>query len=352
MIQLSNETLALIEDVERRIDTDTEDDFRKQWEDFLYGKFDGDIFQVKRKKLSGSELNIAPIHINDAISDYDLMIRSELLGVSAALNSQTRNLCMRANYGTGIVSSMFGAELFTMPRHANTLPTTRSANDTEWIREAVERGIPAQNSGLGKNVMEFADICAEVFSKYPKISKYVAMYHPDLQGPLDNCELLWGGEMFYTMYDEPELVHAMLSLITDTYRMMMDKWFDLFRPNDDINVHWGNLWHRGKIMLRCDSAMNISPEMYEEFSVPYDKLLLERYDGGAMHFCGRGDHYIEALSGIPGLMGVNISQPEYNDMEKIYRHTVDRGIMILGFHSERAEADKHRTGGFRHRLSV
>lgn len=207
-------------------------------------------------------------------------------------------------------------------------------------------------SGLGKNVMEFADICAEAFAKYPKISKYVAIYHPDLQGPLDNCELLWGGEMFYAMYDEPELVHAMLSLITDTYQRMMDAWFDRFPPHEDINVHWANLRHRGKIMLRCDSAMNISPDMYEEFSVPYDRILLEKYNGGAMHFCGRGDHYIEILAKTPGLTGVNLSQPECNDMEKIYRNTVDRGIMILGFHAERAQTDKHRAGGFRHRLSV
>jgi len=352
MIKLSNETIDLLNDIENRIDTDTEDNFRNQWKNFLYGKFDGDIFRAKRKKLSGTQLNIAPVNINDAISDYDLMLRSQLLGVSAALNSETRNLCMRANYGTGIISSMFGAKLFMMPRHTNTLPTTYSVNDTEWIREALERGMPDKNSGLGKNVIEFGNICAEVLAKYPKISKYVAMYHPDLQGPLDNCELLWGGEMFYEMYDEPELVHDMLSLITDTYENMMDEWFSLFKPNDDINVHWDGLWHRGKIMLRSDSAMNLSPEMYKEFSLPYDNLLLEKYDGGAMHFCGRGDHYIDILCSIPKLTGVNMSQPQYNDMEKIYRNTVDKGIALLMFNATVANTDKNREGGFHHRLSV
>ncbi len=352
MIKLSNDTIALIEDIEKRIDPDTEDDFRQQWKTFLYDKFDGDIFRVKRKKLSKSELNLAHVNINDAISDYDLMIRSQLLGVSDSLNSETRNLCMRANYGTGIVCSMFGAKVFMMPRHTNTLPTTRSLNDTEWIREAVERGMPDKNSGFGKNVIEFGNICAEVFAKYPKISKYVAMYHPDLQGPLDNCELLWGGEMFYAMYDEPELVHAMLSIITDTYKTMMDEWFGIFKPNDDINVHWEGFWHRGKIVLRSDSAMNLSPEMYEEFSVPYDKILLERYDGGAMHFCGRGDHYIESLCNIPGLTAVQLSQPQYNDMEKIYKNTVDKGIMLLWCNPDVAERDKNREGGFHHRLAT
>ena len=352
MIHLSNETVALIEDIERRIDADAEEDLRRQWKDFLYGNFDGDIFRAKRKKLSKSELKISPVNINDAINDYDLMLRSQLLGVSSALGSESSNLCIRANYGTGIVASMFGAELFMMPRETNTLPGIRSVNDSEWIRKAVEGGVPDKYSGLGRSVIEFTDICAEVLSKYPKISKYVSMYHPDLQGPLDNCELLWGGEMFYAMYDEPELVHAVLSVLTDTYKMMMDEWFDVFEPNDDINVHWERLWHRGKIMLRSDSAMNISPEMYEEFSVPYDTDLLKTYGGGAMHFCGKGDHYIELLTSIPGLTAINISQPEYNDMEKIYKNTVDKGIMILSFNKFRAAKDKDREGGFHHRLSI
>ncbi len=47
-----------------------------------------------------------------------------------------------------------------------------------------------------------------------------------------------------------------------------------------------------------------------------------------------------------------MSQPEYNDMETIYRCTVDRGIPLLGFSKERAEQDVSRPGGFHHRLSV
>ena len=67
-----------------------------------------------------------------------------------------------------------------------------------------------------------------------------------------------------------------------------------------------------------------------------------------MHFCGRGDHYIESLCKIPGLYGVNMSQPHYNDMEKIYRATVEAGIPLLGFSGERSRTDVTRKGGFCH----
>ena len=350
--KLSPDTLALLADIENRIDPETEDDFRAQWRDFLFDKFDGDIFTPIRKKCSPSSASINTVdNINDALEDYDLMLRHQLQGVSAALNGTRANICVRANYGTGILSSVFGADIFYMPRETNTLPTTRSVNDTEWIREKVEQGIPDIMCGFGKKVFEFGELCAETFEKYPKIKKYVSVYHPDLQGPLDICELLWGGEMFYAMYDEPELVHAMLKLVTKTYTIFMDKWHELFPRNDEMNPHWSNLWHRGAIMLRNDSAMNLSPEFYEEFALPYDAELFGKY-GGAMHFCGRGDHYIESLCSIRGLYGINMSQPHLNDMEIIYKNTVDRGIKLLGFNKSTTQAHLSRPGGFYHNLNV
>ena len=212
MFQPSKKTLALLEDIERRIDPATEEDFSAQWKAFLDGQFDGEIFTAHRKKISAPAEPIPKININDAVADYDLMLQHQLAGVSSALASESGVLDVRANYGTGILSSVFGAEIFIMPYENDTLPTTRTFNDTEKIREIVSRGMPALETGFGKKVFEMGEIFSEVFSKYPKISKYVTVYHPDLQGPLDIAELLWGGEMFYAMYDEPELVHAMLSL--------------------------------------------------------------------------------------------------------------------------------------------
>ena len=113
-----------------------------------------------------------------------------------------------------------------------------------------------------------------------------------------------------------------------------------------MNPHWGSLYHRGTILLRSDSAMNLSPELYREFSLPYDKRLLDTFGGGAIHFCGRGDHYIPDLCSLEGVYGINMSQPECNDMEVIYRHTVDKGIPLLAFSRTRAAADKGRVGGF------
>ena len=316
-MRLSDYTIKLLEDIERRIDPETEDDYQKQWKKFWYENTDTEIFVPQRKKVSSAVIDVKDIHINDAINDLELMLCSELASLSKRLSKPDASLGIRSNYGTGIMTSLFGAELFEMPRSTNTLPTTKSWNDSDKIREVLDKGIPDLCGGLGARVFNFAELCNETFIKYPKIKKYVDIYHPDTQGPLDIAELLWGGEMFYEMFDDPDFVHSVLRLITDTYKAFLDKWYSMVPEKDGLSTHW-TLMHKGKIFIRLDSAMNISTEFYNEYSKPYDSELFDYFGGGCIHFCGRGDHYIESLCEIENLYGINMSQPEHNDMAKIF----------------------------------
>lgn len=352
VLKLHSATIKLLEDIEQRINPDVEDDFFSQWNDFLSGNFQGDIFVPYRKKISDPKVTLPDIPINEAIEDYEKMLISQLQNVSHALSGTKEALAVRANYGTGILSSILGAEIFVMPEEMNTLPTTRCFTDGGQIQNLLEKGIPDLYGGFGRRVLEMGEFFQEAFAPYPNISRYVDIFHPDTQGPLDICELMWGGEMFYAMYDEPEQVHGFLRLVTDTYRAFLEKWYEIC-PNDKrVNGHWGMFLHKGRLVLRDDSAMNLSPDLYREFALPYDKELLHYFEGGVVHFCGRGDHYIEILSEIPDLTGINMSQPHLNDMEKIYRNTVDKGIPILGFNSQWAQKDKGREGGFHGNLHI
>lgn len=116
----------------------------------------------------------------------------------------------------------------------------------------------------------------------------------------------------------------------------MKEWQKIWEYNGKYSVHWGMLY-KGCIMIRNDSMMNLSPSTYEEFIMPYDQKLFDTFGGGAMHFCGRGDHYIDRVSGLKGLYAVNMSQPGYNNLEKFFKNTVQKGIPVLGF-SEKAAA--------------
>ena len=62
-MQLSKKTIELLEDIERRIDPDAEEDFSRQWEDFLYDRTNDAIFTPVRKITSPTYVNATPTAI-------------------------------------------------------------------------------------------------------------------------------------------------------------------------------------------------------------------------------------------------------------------------------------------------
>ena len=133
---------------------------------------------------------------------------------------------------------------------------------------------------------------------------------------MDIVEVLWGSSLFIALHDRPALVHALLELVTETYIRALEAWCAIAPLRPDGNAHWG-LYHRGSIMLRDDSAMNLSPAMFAEFVRSYDQRLPGHFGGGALHFCGRGDHYLPLVAEMRGVHAINLSQPECNDLARV-----------------------------------
>jgi hypothetical protein len=332
-----------LEDLEERLDPAEEERILAEWLAFTEGRFTGDIFTPQRGRPNPARVEWPKVGVNPALEDYDAMILQQFGAVSAVLEGAGgAMLNVRSNYGSSIAPLLFGVEPFIMAEELNTLPTSVPLNDANAVRRLVDAGIPDLQTGFGGQVLEMGQRFAEIACLYPKIGRYVVIYHPDLQGPMDICEVVWGATMFLALYEQPDLVKAFLELATQTYTAFLNEWLRTvpFRPY--ANVHWG-LMHRGNIMLRDDSAMNLSPAMFDEFIRPYDQRLLHAFGGGAIHFCGRGDHYVASMCGMEGMHAIAMSQPDHNDMERIYRHTVDRGIMLLGL--QRSEAERALAAG-------
>lgn len=329
-----------LDDLEQRIQPEIEEQLFQEWTDFLDGGHrDNSVFAPRRPQSVPPGIAWPDININDALEDYELMALQQLKTCSEALTNGTGDiLAVRCNYGTGIIPTMFGAELFVMPRDTNTLPTNRPLEGgADAMKALLDRDVPDIRNGLGGKVFEMAQCFQNMLRPYPKIQRYIHLYHPDTQGPMDICELLWGSSLFVALMDIPDLVKAVLELITTIYMRVMQAWSEQVPFKNEYNVHW-SLLHKGNIMLRDDSAMNLSPKMFAEFVEPYDQRLLDEFGGGALHFCGKGDHYIARISEMRGVYAVQMSQPEYNDMEKIFTHTIDKGIPLLRLPPEAAQA--------------
>ncbi len=326
-----------LDDLEGRIDEDVECGLLEQWRAFTDGERKEGIFSPHRPETKPTAVTWPQVTVNEAISDFDKMTLQQFSGCSGCLAAANGSLlAIRSNYGTGILPTVFGAELFMMEDAMNTLPTAVPIpGGQDAMRALLEKGVPDPRAGLGGKALEMAERFQAILRARPKLGRHVHIYHPDLQGPMDVCELLWGSSLFIDIIDCPDLVKAVLDLVTKTYIRFMQEWEKLVPFKSENDVHWAML-HKGHIMLRDDSAMNLSPEMFTEFIMPYDQRLLHKF-GGGLHFCGRGDHYIGLASEMKGLHAVAMSQPSYNDMEVIYRNTVDKDIKLLGLNRKTAE---------------
>jgi hypothetical protein len=327
-----------LEDLERRLDPQVEEDLFGQWRAFADGAFSGGIFSPRRPEPSPPGLEWPHVLVNDALEDFEAMALQQLELCSQALAEGSGALpAVRCNYGTAILPSLFGAELFLMERQLDTLPACRPlAGGAETVRRLLDRGVPDLHTGQGEKTLQMGQFYQQLFRDYPKLSKYVHVYHPDLQGPMNVCEMLWGGSFYVDLYDTPALIRRFLALITETYIRFMQHWNETVPPREGCAVHWSML-HRGRIMVRNDAATNLSPAMYEDFVRPCDQRLFGELGGGGLHFCGRGDHFVARAAAIPGVHTVNMTQPHLNDTETVFRNTIDRGIQLIGLDRPAAE---------------
>jgi hypothetical protein len=304
-----------------------------QWRHFSADGVEDPVFSPRRIPAAPAKLEYPPVMINDAIDDptFETMLLGQIGAVSQIISSKAGIVpAIRANYGCNIIPSMFGCRIHMMEKELNTLPGALPlSGGVSMLRKCLACGIPDIFAGQGKQVFDCVSYFIDSLRDYPKLQKYCHIYHPDAQGVMDIAEVVYGSEIFLAFYDEPALMHEFLQLITRTYISFMDNYFRLVPPSEDYNCHYGWM-HRGKIRISLDSCVNFSPEMYEEFSLPYDKILLNRY-GGVIHSCGKVDHFVNSLNLIgEGYYGFNLSQPHLNDMERVFASTIDAGVRIFG----------------------
>lgn len=328
-----NEALCrCLDDLASRIDENQEAEVHGSWDDYLANKVTDGYFQPCKRQPAPSHVDWPEIPVNDTLHDPQLMALDQFHKVSNALEKGgSGTLNVRCNYGVSIMTSQLGCPVIEMPEGQNNTPTSQALPSEDAIIAAIEKGVPDLRAGQGADVWDTADLFLEILDQWPVLERWVSLIHPDTQGPMDNAELAWGSEIFLAFYDSPDRVHAFMDLMTEHYIAFLTKWFELVTPSTN-NSHW-ELKHKGNLVLRDDSLMNLSPDIYAEFIRDREARCLRELGGGMIHFCGRGDHFIQLMSQMQndGLTAINMSQPHLNDMETIYQNTVDKGIHIIGF---------------------
>lgn len=200
-------------------------------------------------------------------------------------------------YGTGILASAFGCRMsFREMRDPSVeAPCLESPEDVARMRMP-----DPSRDGLMPRVLETAAYMRG-HGPYP-----VSL--TDTQSPLDELILMTGHERLYLwMYDEPGMVHDMFDLVTEA----LIQWVKAQKAvtGEPLTVCYGEqgVWVPPGcgVWLADDEAVNLPPQLYEEFIVPCYSRIFEAFGGGVLHFCGSGAHLGKVVRQIRGLRAIN-----------------------------------------------
>lgn len=275
----------------------------------------------------------------EAFDDIEKMLVNELGGVYVGANLRDdRMYTIRANYGVGTVASMFGCAIsLTM----NNMPWCEALSEKALL-EALDRGVPdVTKAGLGPRVIETERFYLETLAKYPNLSKAVKVFVCDTQGPFDTAHLVMGHRIYTEMYDNPDLVHRLLDIVTQTYIRFTQVQKELIGESNEWSFHTQQKV-RGGIRICEDAPTNISPAGYLEFSKPYNERALTAFGGGWIHYCGKGHQILPHILETPGVYGVNFGNPEMQDLDALYDTASRRGIGVIAWSGPLSDAQRAR----------
>jgi uroporphyrinogen-III decarboxylase len=158
----------------------------------------------------------------------------------------------------------------------------------------------------------------------------------DTQSPFDTATLLWETSNFFTsIYTAPEIVHGLLSRITDVVEQFTRQQLALIgdaaaRPGHIMASASGA---RG-LSISDDNIVMVGPDEYEAVAVPYNNRLSRAFGGLAVHSCGNYERQLTALVKTEGLMVIDGAfsaalDPTPNTNLELFRDTLAGTGIIL-----------------------
>ncbi|MBC8255548.1 MAG: hypothetical protein H8E35_16170 [Ardenticatenia bacterium] len=148
----------------------------------------------------------------------------------------------------------------------------------------------------------------------------------DNGGPLNNLKDLLETDLLYTgFYDNPEAMHYLLDMVTD---VQLELCHTLVETVGDINrfagIDFDPLWHPEKYKSFCsdDVCATIGPDLFQEFSIPYNDRIYQPWGCGGFHNCGPNPCKHLYLAHDPKMKYLNCSyrysHQEFSEFREIF----------------------------------
>ncbi|MDX9880582.1 MAG: uroporphyrinogen decarboxylase family protein [Prolixibacteraceae bacterium] len=229
-------------------------------------------------------------------------------------------------YGTGVVPSAVGCQVQFPPKGD---PALKNAiiNDPAQIK-GLKKPDP-YNDGLMPRVLQTID--------YMKNATSLPVGVTDVQGPLNIALSLCGVEnLFLWMYLHPDEVHEIMEYSTE---VLID-WIRVQKEHAGQENNSGAWPHGillpegfGGIWISDDDCTQLPADLYREFVVPYNSMVLKAFGGGTIHFCGSARHQLQNFLETEGLTGINNfcmgDFAQVKEMQELFKNKIT--LMLCDF---------------------
>ena len=203
--------------------------------------------------------------------------------------------CLDTNIHTCALATAFGAE-------------EEERSGVTWVK-------PCLRSNYDIDHLQKPRICAgrlgEVLERTRAYARYVDERLPvrvmDFQSPFTTVEQLLGSERFFVLpYDDPERLKNLMEIVTDFSIEFFQAQIGAAGQSVCPGV-WPPIWlpECVGIQMSDDNLVNVSPDIYEEFVVPYNNRVACAFGGLFLHSCTIREKYLAVLKKLTFLTGLN-----------------------------------------------
>jgi hypothetical protein len=262
-----------------------------------------------------------PYPLRQAIENPEKMLYNELVHAFDS-SIACRNLLdddlpctIRANFGTVVIASIFGAEI----EQVNNNPAwVRPFKSSDTFERILDRNPCDFSKGWCPKVVGTYKFFNDILADFPNLQKCVKVVLPDLQGPFDSAELLRGSSIYEDFYKAPDTLYAVMNHLAQAQTGFAQQLQPYLSDGPEGYSHQHNTMICGNILIRDDCAINISPEMYREHVAPHDATVLEALGGGGIHCCGKCEHLVDEFLALSAVRCIDFGQSDMNDISTIY----------------------------------
>lgn len=236
-------------------------------------------------------------------------------------------LAIRNNHGTIQVASVLGS---SWSLYEDNYPWVQPLERIEALEQVAHAEGPVSlDAGVVPMSLRTLMFYQENLRAHPPCSDAIQISLPDLQGPLDTAEQLWGSGIYYAFSDAEDLFRRLLDRVLEATIQLFREYRKYCHDRLDpiLNTQHGYMIP-GRLLVRNDSAIMLSPRLYADFVLPHDARLLAEAGKGSIHFCGNGEHLVPKFLQIPDLRGLDFGQSHLLNLGSIYRQCRERRVAL------------------------